>query len=834
LCLALAAALTTIAGPIHAATNARAYPLSDTAIQLEWEYAGGDETGFRIDRRVGWSGAWTIVEANLAPGTFTFQDTGLYGATEYFYRVVTLRSANLTSGLARAVTDSFAYGYRQVIFQDGINAYTGTVDVGILEREPANARKARYVWVDKNTVASGEGELQALMRFTDIFGTDTLQVPTDAKLVRAFLRLWLGNEASVESPGWMLFHEMLVPWDDNSAWNYAAWGGNGVHANGVEARATPVAEHVFLDKGVYHEVDVTSSIEAWKAGAANHGWVIRTTSTNGYGHYTSHSTSINERPQLIVEYDTDPDNQYPAVVAVHAPAHLAVTVTDPARIDIEVADPNNDALEVVLYGRQTEGDRDFRVVLLPDTQFYTAHLNGGLSSMFVAQTDWIVANHVEQNIGFVLHLGDISQDGDVLSSGASAEYQWVRAASAMYRLENPATTGLPEGIPYGVVIGNHDWEPIWRSSGASIMYNKYFGYDRFKDRSYYGGRYGTQNNNNYYQVYQVGSQKFVSISIAYHDPGRDTTDPGVLEWADAVLKAHPDRIGIVVHHHTINTVAEWGPYALVIYEVLKDNPNFRLFLGGHITGESIRADTYEGNLVYTVLADYQGWTNGGNGFLRVMTFSPRANELRFNTYSPHVDQHLPASDLTVPFDFGTEVVDFAELYRTTVPAGSRVQYDWAGILPGASYEWYAVVSDGRKSVMTDVLEFTGTHFNYELWRATYFTAEDPAGDPTADPDHDGYANLLEFLLDADPLDASRSPNMPVLQAAAGNTVISYRRAILNQHTWTLQVSLNLVDWQTPATAGVTISETLQPDGMMEAVQLEIQAPETIFIRFLVE
>ena len=42
----------------------------------------------------------------------------------------------------------------------------------------------------------------------------------------------------------------------------------------------------------------------------------------------------------------------------------------------------------------------------------------------------------------------------------------------MKLLGNPETTGLSHGIPYGVVVGNHD-EP-------ATYYNMYFGVSRFR------------------------------------------------------------------------------------------------------------------------------------------------------------------------------------------------------------------------------------------------------------------------------------------------------------------------------------------------------------------
>src|SRR5436190_11217441 len=84
---------------------------------------------------------------------------------------------------------------------------------------------------------------------------------------------------------------------------------------------------------------------------------------------------------------------------------------------------------------------DFTLVALPDTQFYSSSLNGGLPAMFTSQADWIVANRPSRNIAYVAQLGDCVQNGD--NSGNNTE--WLVATDALYRLENPNTTSLPDG-----------------------------------------------------------------------------------------------------------------------------------------------------------------------------------------------------------------------------------------------------------------------------------------------------------------------------------------------------------------------------------------------------
>src|SRR6185436_13480752 len=110
-----------------------------------------------------------------------------------------------------------------------------------------------------------------------------------------------------------------------------------------------------------------------------------------------------------------------------------------------------------------------------------------------AQTDWILAQRASRNIVFVTQLGDCVESGD----NAGNDIEWRYATNAMYRLENPLTTLRTHGLPYGVAVGNHDQTPFGTANGTTIFYNQYFGARHFAGRDYYGGHYGTNNDNHY-------------------------------------------------------------------------------------------------------------------------------------------------------------------------------------------------------------------------------------------------------------------------------------------------------------------------------------------------
>ncbi|HMP84943.1 MAG TPA: hypothetical protein PKA41_19805, partial [Verrucomicrobiota bacterium] len=236
--------------------------------------------------------------------------------------------------------------------------------------------------------------------------------------------------------------------------------------------------------------------------------------------------------ELIPKALSEPPN-LPASVS---PADGAFDVTNSPTLNVTVSDPDSDDLTVTFYGRVANppAGADFTLIALPDTQYYVSSLNGGSPAMFTNQTQWIVNERVNRNIQYVAQLGDCTQNGD--NGGNDSE--WRVATNALYRLENPLTTSLPDGVPYGVAVGNHDQSPIGSSTGTTTFYNQYFGEAHFSSKGYYGGHYGT-NNDNHFDLFSASGLDFIVIYFEYNS-GMTTNSP-VLAWANSVLQTNQSR-----------------------------------------------------------------------------------------------------------------------------------------------------------------------------------------------------------------------------------------------------------------------------------------------------
>ena len=388
---------------------------------------------------------------------------------------------------------------------------------------------------------------------------------------------------------------------------------------------------------------------------------------------------------------SNPPNQ-PVLIA---PADLATGVSTSPTCNLSVSDPDGGNLAVTYYGRDATATSgaDFTLALIPDSQNYPAQLSGGTNAIFKAQTQWIKDNKTAWNVVFTQHLGDVVNDGDAVP------LQWLRSDTAMSILESAS-------IPYGIEVGNHDQG----AGGATVLYNQTFGVSRFAGRSYYGGHYGT-NNDNHFDIFDASGLHFIIVDVKFTSP----MSAAVLAWADSVLKAYPTRRAIVGEHSIlgVGNPASFSAEGQATYDALKNNPNLFLMVCGHVSGEGRRTDTYNGHTVYSVLADYQGRSNGGDGWMRLMQFSPSNNVIRVRTYSPTLNQWEADADsssqFTLPYDMGGSGggASFQVIAtNNNVPSGTSTSTQWAGLTSGHPYEWYVTVSDGVNTTTGPTWHFT--------------------------------------------------------------------------------------------------------------------------------
>ncbi|MFZ1529181.1 MAG: metallophosphoesterase [Ferruginibacter sp.] len=275
--------------------------------------------------------------------------------------------------------------------------------------------------------------------------------------------------------------------------------------------------------------------------------------------------------------------------------------------------------------------RKFTIVLIPDTQHYTYKFEDRFDT-YKKQMKWIADNQENENIKFVIHLGDITQH--------NSDEEWKVAKEAQ-------TVLYKAKMPHSMLPGNHDY-PGGGSfdSRNTEKYNLHFGPQWFEIadyRSWYGGHKGTTNDNNYC-FFESEGLKFMVISLEYA-PRKET-----LCWASEVIRKNKDRRVIIATHCYLGSGGErcncgigytaiGNSHADFTWkEFIRKHSNIFMVVAGHVNDSEHHVATgLNGNRVHEILTDYQAELMDneryGNGWMRTLTFDPDNNRVEVKTFT---------------------------------------------------------------------------------------------------------------------------------------------------------------------------------------------------------
>ena len=185
-----------------------------------------------------------------------------------------------------------------VTFRQGVAGYIAARDTQIREAAPTvsyAATTALAVDGDDDD-AAGNQRAQTLLRFDNIIAGAGGVIPADATILSAKLTLYTTNLTA--NP--VKLHRMITGWTDAATWTSA---GGGIVADGIKAAAASDFDFAppLLNNTVYF--DVSDTLQQWVDGkAANNGWAILPTGTDGFALASSESTTAAYRPTLDVSY----------------------------------------------------------------------------------------------------------------------------------------------------------------------------------------------------------------------------------------------------------------------------------------------------------------------------------------------------------------------------------------------------------------------------------------------------------------------------------------------------------------------------------------------------
>ena len=237
-------------------------------------------------------------------GTATLDpDTEIVGGDSYTYHSSDGDLESEPATVTVAVTaDNLPPTGGVVTFQQGIGGYAGVIDTYLHESSPDKVRmSAKTLIVDG--VDKG-GEVQVLLRFDGIFGSDAGRIPFGATIISATLTLSTTSKGDGAT-----IHRMVTGWSDADTWNSL---GDGVQADGAQAMAQADLITGFVPAGTT-TLDLTASVQAWANGQPNLGWVFLPLGPDGWKFDSAEGAVA---PLLTVEYsfDGEPTNNPPVAV----------------------------------------------------------------------------------------------------------------------------------------------------------------------------------------------------------------------------------------------------------------------------------------------------------------------------------------------------------------------------------------------------------------------------------------------------------------------------------------------------------------------------------------
>lgn len=330
-----------------------------------------------------------------------------------------------------------------------------------------------------------------------------------------------------------------------------------------------------------------------------------------------------------------PHDEAPAQTAIPAvssePTEAATPVPTPAPTPVPTATP-------------TPKPTPFAMYWLSDTQNYVA----GFPQVLDTMIDHIAENSVADSAVVLLHSGD-------LLGGSFNEIQQQRMTDAMAR--------VPKELDIITAGGNHD-------RGYPPAYYCFF-YEYRPDTNIPEAQ-SIANGECYYTTFTAGGADILVLSISYKN------EKSCVEWANEVLKAHPDHYCILLTHSyldsTVNPYNEFGYTSsgrTLRDKVVIPNPNVRLVLSGHTRGATCvdlncddDADGTHDRTVRQLMYNAQDGENGGNGYMRTLVFDTENDTLTVKTYSPYLKtEGMPEDELGAETTFADAGLAFSRIDR---------------------------------------------------------------------------------------------------------------------------------------------------------------------------
>ncbi|MFF7765497.1 LamG-like jellyroll fold domain-containing protein [Streptomyces massasporeus] len=328
--------------------------------------------------------------------------------------------------------------------------------------------------------------------------------------------------------------------------------------------------------------------------------------------------------------------------------------------------------------------RRFTLAVMPDTQ-YLFDAPSIDKAPVEASLRYLLEHGREENIVFLSHLGDLTQNG--------AKEEFAAIGEAFRLLDR-------RGVGYSVLAGNHDVKSSTTDQRGSTPYLDAFGPRRFEEQRTFGG--ASPDGYNSFHRFQAGGREWLVLALDWR------LSPQGYAWAKGVLAKHPKTPVILTTHELVvedDTLSDYGQQ--LWDQLIEDHDQIFLALGGHYwpAARATRKNA-AGHEVHLHLTNYQNRYFGGAAMIRLYRFDLDRGVINVETLSPWIlgraakglnELERQEMELSGDADRFSVEIDFRKRFSGFAPVPARPARPVSTmLLPGTVAYWrFEKPVDGR-------------------------------------------------------------------------------------------------------------------------------------------
>ncbi|MEE1763938.1 LamG-like jellyroll fold domain-containing protein [Streptomyces sp. SP18BB07] len=335
--------------------------------------------------------------------------------------------------------------------------------------------------------------------------------------------------------------------------------------------------------------------------------------------------------------------------------------------------------------RPDRTSRRFTLAVMPDTQY----LFDGPSidkAPVEASLKYLLEHGEEENIVFLSHLGDLTQNGTAQEMGAIGQ---------AFRLLDR------KGVGYSVLAGNHDVRSSTDDQRGPTPYLDVFGPARSKGGPNFGG--ASPDGYNSFHLFEAGGRQWMVLALDWRLSAKG------FAWAKDVLARHPRTPVVLTTHELVDGDDSLSSYGQTLWDrLIQDHDQIFLTLNGHYwpAARATRKNAAD-NDVHLHLTNYQNRYFGGAAMIRLYRFDLDRNTIDVETISPWIlgraakglnELERQESELSGDADRFTVEIDFEKRFSGFAPVPARAARPASKMLiPGTVAYWrFDGQQDGAK------------------------------------------------------------------------------------------------------------------------------------------